>query len=146
MARRADTRTLDLFELPTPTPTTAGSLACGSRVRALLSEAVKQSPLSRFEVAARMSELLGVEISKHQLDAWTAESRDAWRFPFEYAAAFEAATETYALTEYLASVRGCTVLVGEDALLAEMGRLERQEQRLKERRAALRDRLRSITR
>ena len=138
MARKPDTQTLDLFDVPRPPAPTAGSLACGSQLRHLLSEVLKRCPKSRYEVAARMSELAGAEVTRHQLDSWTAESREGWRFPFEYTAAFEAATDSYALTQLLASQRGCSLLVGEEALLAEMGRLDRQEQELRERKAALR--------
>jgi hypothetical protein len=88
-----------------------------------------------------MSELLGLEVTKHQLDSWTAESREGWRFPFEYAAAFEAACETYALSELLARKRGCTVLIGEEAVMAEWGRLERMETEIKARKRALRARM-----
>jgi hypothetical protein len=96
---------------------------------------------SRFEVAVRMTELLGHEVTKHQLDSWTAESREGWRFPFEYAAAFEAACETYTLSELLARKRGCTVLIGEEAMMAEFGRLERMEAEIKSRKKALRTRM-----
>jgi len=144
MAKRRDPLTLDLFDVPMEPPSTPGSLACGVELRHLLSETLKRCPYDRFEVAARMSRALGTDISKHQLDAWTAESREAWRFPMEYAAAFAHATETYALIEFLAAKRGCRVLIGEDALLAEVGRLERQEEELKARKKALKERLRRV--
>jgi hypothetical protein len=120
-----DLQTLDLFEVPTPRKPLPGALEVGLPVRHLLSEMLKASPLSRFEVAARMSELLGHEVSKHQLDAWTAESREGWRFPLEYLPALEVALETHAMTGWLADLRGCTVLVGRDALDAKIGKLER---------------------
>ena len=126
-----------MFAYPPSPSLAAGSLHIGSRLRVVLSELLKESPLSRFQVAARMSELLGMELSKHQLDAWTAESRDAWRFPFEYAAAFEAACDTHALTELLAALRGSIVLIGEDALQAELGSLEMAEARIRARKRAL---------
>jgi len=77
-------------------------------------------------VASRMSELTGHEISKTMLDAWTAESREAWRFPFEYATAFEIACDTYCLTEFQARKRGCKVYAGDEVRQAEIGRLESQ--------------------
>lgn len=81
MARRAaDNLTLDLFEVPVPTVPLPGALNFNLQLRHLLSEALKACPLSRIEVAARMSELTGDTITKHQLDAWTAESREGWRF------------------------------------------------------------------
>lgn len=125
MRSARDLKTLDLFEVPMPRNPLPGALDVGLPVRHLLSDVLKASPLSRFEVAARMSELLGHEVSKHQLDAWTAESREGWRFPLEYLPALEVALETHALTGWLAELRGCTVLVGREALDAKIGKLER---------------------
>ncbi len=116
-----------------------GSLNVGLEVRGLLKRVMKESPKSRYEIAAKMSELLGFEITKHQLDSWTAESRDGWRFPLEYLPAFEMACETHELTNWLAKKRGCRLLIGEEALLAELGKVERMEQEIKERKKALKE-------
>ncbi|WP_374499135.1 hypothetical protein [Zoogloea sp.] len=125
MRRAHDSLTLDLFEVPVARDPKPGALAVGLPLRHLLSDLLKASPLSRFDVAARMSELTGQEITKHQLDAWTAESRDGWRFPLEYLPAFEVAVQTHDITAWVADLRGCKVLVGKEALDAEIGRLER---------------------
>lgn len=125
MKRRADLLTMDLFEVPVARQPLPGALDIGIALRHLLSDLLKTSTLSRFEIAARMSELLGHEITKHQLDSWTAESREGWRFPLEYLPALEVALETHQLTTYMADVRGCKVLVGKEALDAEIGKLER---------------------
>ena len=125
MRRHTDPLTLDLFEVPAARDPKPGALALGATLRHLLSDLLKASHLSRFDVAARMSELTGQEITKHQLDAWTAESREGWRFPLEYLPAFEVAVQTHDITAWLADLRGCKVLVGKEALDAEIGRLER---------------------
>ena len=72
-----------------------------------------------------MSELVGEPISVHQLNAWTAESRDGWRFPLEYLPAFEEAVESHDLIAWVADLRGCKVLVGKEAMDAEIGKMER---------------------
>lgn len=125
MRRIHDPLTLDLFEVPVPRVPMPGALDVGLAVRHLVSDLLKVCPRNRFEIAARMSELLGHEITKHQLDSWTAESREGWRFPLEYLPAFEVAVETHQLTTWLADLRGCKVLVGKEALDAEIGKLER---------------------
>lgn len=125
MRRRQDTLTPDLFEVPVPTTPLPGALNFGLALRHLLSDALKASPRTRYEIAALMSELTGHEITKHQLDSWTAESREGWRFPLEYLPAFEVAAETTALTGWIAAVRGGKVLMGKEALDAEIGKLER---------------------
>ncbi|MCF8042422.1 MAG: hypothetical protein K9K65_13165 [Desulfarculaceae bacterium] len=142
MARRRpiDPLKSDLFscsEVPRPPDPTPGSLNFGLELRSTLSRVLKESPRSRYEVAARMSELTGAEISKHQLDAWTAESREGWRFPLECGAAFEEATDTFALTELLARKRGCKVLVREEALRAELGKLELMEAGIRQQKKGL---------
>lgn len=58
-----------------------GSLNISVQLRNELSEGLKYSTLSRHQVAARMSELIGTEITKSQLDSWTAESKEYHRFP-----------------------------------------------------------------
>lgn len=125
MRRPRDTLTADLFEVPVPRTPLPGALDVGLQVRHLLSDLLKASPLNRFEVAARMSELLGQDITKHQLDSWTAESREGWRFPLEYLPAFEVACETTAITAWIADLRGGQVLMGKEVLNAEIGKLER---------------------
>lgn len=135
------TQTLDLFDIPRAAPLRPGALDFDREMRALISAVLKSSPLSRELVAGRMSELLGDAVSVHQLNAWSAESREAWRFPLSYLPALEAACETHALTEWIAEKRGCALLVGEDSLLAELGRLDEMERHIKSRRTAIRNRI-----
>lgn len=119
--------TLDEFyELARPSEPAASSLDYAKELRQVLSDTLKKSNKSRFEVCARMSELTGHDIGKSTLDAMTAESRDGWRFPFEWAVAFEIACDTYCLTEFLARKRGCRVYVGDAIRQAEIGRIESQ--------------------
>lgn len=125
MSRHNDNLTLDLFEVPAPTNPLPGALNYNRVVRSLLSEILKTCPLKREQVAARMSELTGDQITVHQLNAWTAESREGWRFPLEYLPALEVAAETTALIGWAADVRGGKILIGKDALDAEIGKLER---------------------
>jgi len=138
MRRAPDLLTADLFEVPVPVQPTPGALAVGPALRGLLSELLKRAPLSRFDVAARMSELTGESISKHQLDSWTAESREGWRFPLEYLPAFEEAIHTHDVTAWVAGLRGARLSVGREALEAQLGKvaqmrdeLARQERALK---------------
>jgi hypothetical protein len=139
---RRDDRTLELFEIPAPPAPGGGSLNFDAQVCAALSDTLKNCPHDRYRVAADMSRLLAREVSKNMLDAYTAESRDAYNFPLNYVAAFEVATESFALTQLLAKLRGCRVLVGEDALLAELGRVKKAQEELAVRERALKERMR----
>jgi len=134
---RRDTLTADLFEVPVPASRLPGELAMGVQVRSQISALLNDSPLSRYEIAARMSELTGEDISKHSLDSWTAESRAGWRFPLEYLPALEVALDCHALTQWVGTVRGCKVLVGREAIDAEMGKIKKQQLELARREKAL---------
>lgn len=132
-----DTYTVDLFEVPAPRVPVPGALDVGLALRGLLSHLLKASPLSRFEIAARMSELTGHDITKHQLDSWTAESREGWRFPLEYLPALEVALETHDVTAWLADLRGARLSVGREALEAQLGRINRMKDDLSRQERAL---------
>jgi len=143
MARHPrDTVTADLFEVPRSPALSEGSLNYAVELCGVLSAALKRTEKTRYAVAARMSELLGQEVSKYQIDAWTAESREGHRFPFEFAAAFEVACDTTDLQTLLGRKRGSRILVGEDALLTELGRIEKMKGELALRERALKDRIR----
>lgn len=142
MRRPPDITTLDFFDVPCAPAPVGGSLDYATELRCVLSDALKKTPRSRHEVAARMSELTGQDISKSMLDAWTAESKSPWRFPFEFAAAFEVACESTHLQELLCRKRGSRILVGEDALVAEMGRIQKAKDELAHRERALKERWR----
>ncbi|WP_024296655.1 hypothetical protein [Methylomicrobium lacus] len=126
-----DPLTVDLFDVPVERVAKPGALDIGMQFRHLLSEQVKASPLSRHQIAARMSELVGHEITKHQLDSWTAESREGWRFPLEYLPALEVALDTHELLAWLADLRGARLSVGREALEAKLGKIESMKDELR---------------
>lgn len=126
MGRGNDPLTADMFAVPVPAANMPGAMDFSLAIRKLMRDAIKESPLNARDIAARMSELTGQAITEHQLHAWTAPSREAWRAPFEFIPAFEVACETHTLGAWLADVRGGRLLVGREALNAELGRLERQ--------------------
>ena len=121
------TSLLDAFEaIAQPEHPADGSLAMAAEVCAALARAIKDCPLSRGEIAARMSDLSGETISEHMLNKWTSKSSDGWRFPFEYAAAFEVATGSRLLQLALARKRGTLVMTPKDGRDAEIGRAQRE--------------------
>jgi len=124
MRRRPDTKSGDLFAIPSAPHDVPGALNFDMQLRHILSQSLKQSPKSRYEIAAHMSELLGEDVSKYQLDTWTAESKEGWRFPLAYLCAFESACETHAVTQFISKKRGCTLNIGDESLAAKLGQLE----------------------
>lgn len=116
-----------------------GSLVVGPRLRAALSSALRQCPFDRYEVASHMSRLLNRNISKDQVDAWTAESKDGHRIPAEYIPAFCQATGSVEPLRLLADVTDCFLLESEDALKAELGRISIERRELTRRDRAVRE-------
>jgi hypothetical protein len=125
-----DSRQFDLtgswYEPPPAPRLTPGSLACGPRICGILTEAISASGRTRAEIAFRMSEFTGDAISEFMLNSWTAKSHDRHRFPLEYAAAFEAATDSFVLQQLVAELRGTRVMVAAEVIDAELGRVHRQ--------------------
>lgn len=132
--RRTDDHTLDLFHAGAGLGRTCHH---GPALRHLLSRLLTDAPCDRSEVAARMSRLLGVDVTKHQLDSWTAESREGWRFPLEYLPAFERALETRAVTRWVAELAGGAYATPLDLLHQELGRVQARYDALARERATL---------
>lgn len=121
---KSDPFTIDMFDEMPPAPVSApGGLSCRSEIAHTMSEALKGH--DRYDIAAKMSRLLGRDISKHMLDAYTAESREDHIPPLDTAIAFDLATESRALAELFAKKIGAKMSVGKEALDAKLGQLER---------------------
>ncbi|WP_320837421.1 hypothetical protein [Zhongshania sp.] len=124
MARTRDTKTLDLFEVPQPAAQLPASMDYGALVAHMVSEVLRTADCDRHEIAARMSRLTGKDVSKYMLDAWSSESRDTYNIPFYLVPVLETACSSHQFSNWLASVRGGRLLIGREALNAELGRLE----------------------
>ena len=88
-----------------------------------------------------MSELLDRDITKAMLDAWTADSKDGWRFPAEYIPAFCIASEDTTLLDLLCNECSCLCIKTEDQLRLELGQIAAQEIALRERKKTLQNSL-----
>jgi hypothetical protein len=111
----------------------SGSLDCDAEFRAAVSEDLKHAQdshgreLSRFQVASRMSELAGREITASMLNNWTAEAHEKHRFPAQYLPAFVLATGGQRRAfEALSRRSGLFALPGPEALRAEIQRIEEE--------------------
>ena len=104
----------------------AGSFNIDTTFREVISEALKRCPRSRWEVAGRMSELTGQEITKSMLDSWTAESKEGHRFPAIFLPAFCEATGCSEPLKLLGKLVGVFVMPGPEALRAEIQRIEEE--------------------
>jgi hypothetical protein len=142
MKRTASPDQLNFFDLLKDLrPKTAdfSSFNIDIRLREAIALAIKDCRLSRYQIAAQMSEALGVEVSKAMIDSWTAESREGVnRFPACYLPAFCHVVGSIEPLRILADLVGCFVIEGEDALDLEEKRIEDKEKELAEKKRAIR--------
>lgn len=131
MARRENPNqlTFEGYVAPEPAAPAEGSLDLDSQFRNALKKALKRPAMSRAQVAAAMTDLIygdanPAEIKKGSLDAWTAPSRDAWRFPAAFLPALVHVTGSFEPLDILAKACGCRVIRSEEAALLELGALE----------------------
>lgn len=101
-------------------------------LRASLVAAIKQCPLSRYQIAAQISELITRDVTKEMLDKYCAESAEAHRIPAEIIPAFCLITGSRAPLDLLAQAIGCTVLGPEEAHALEIIRLRMEKAKLEE--------------
>ncbi|WP_051554448.1 hypothetical protein [Desulfobulbus elongatus] len=109
---------------------TEGSANIRERLRIAMTDSIKRCSFSRWEIAGKMSHLLGVEVSKYQIDAWTAESKEGHRVPAEYLPAFCIVTGDHGPLRMMAETAGLFALPGPDALRAEIQKLDEETKRL----------------
>lgn len=128
MTRRRAPKTPDLFSVPQPTAPLPASHDFRRQVAELTAGALKGAEGDRYSVAADMSRLTGRDVTKYMLDAYSSGARDTFNLPFWEVPALEAVCGTHALSAWLADVRGGQLLVGREALNAELGRLEQMRE------------------
>lgn len=111
-----------------------------SKLKRALSRALKECPHDRAEVAMRMAQALGQDsFSLATLNAYTAESNETHDISVVRLKAFVRATGANWIWDLVVADDGLTMLVGDEARLAEIARVEQEQnalaQRLKELRA-----------
>lgn len=107
-----------------------GSLNMRAATRQALCDSIKQCPLNRYEIAAKMSELLDQEVTKGMLDTWTSEAKEGHRFPLEYATAFCKVTGCTLAFEVNTRPVGLFCVESPDAIRAQLSRLEENRKKI----------------
>lgn len=127
-AVKHDALTLDMFEVPQPMPALEGTHDFRGVVAGLVCDLLDQAAaagLNRHQVAAETSRLTGKEVSKAMLDNYTSIAHEAYNIPLWLVPALESVCRAHLMTQWLVATRGGKLLVGREALNAELGRLER---------------------
>ena len=101
-----------LFDAPqAPAHRIDGALAdLPHALRAAAVAVMKPSPLSRWQIAGQVSELLHRDVSKEMLDKYTSESAEGHRLPAELVPALCRVTQRPDLLQVLAEAAGYAVV------------------------------------
>jgi hypothetical protein len=103
-----------------------------SKMKRAMARAIRECQYDRPTIAARMAQYLGLPtISKAMLDAYTAESKGGHDITLPRFAAFVHATGAMWLWDEAVSDQGATLLVGDEARLAEIARLQQEQESIK---------------
>lgn len=130
-----DTQTLDLFDQVYPVrrpPVISHTVDLSGKIKRLVSLILKESPKSREQLAAEMSEAMDCpSFSKAMLDNYSSEANEQHQIPlYRFIVLVRVADAAWAWDELLKD-EGFTVLFGDEALLAERGRVAQQIEELK---------------
>lgn len=109
-----------------------------SKLKRAMSRALKECPYDRAEVAKRIAVALGQDhFSLATLNAYTAESNDTHDISLVRFKAFVRATGANWLWDLLVADDGLTMLVGDEARLAEIARVQQDRDALDQKLRAL---------
>ncbi|WP_148210158.1 hypothetical protein [Candidatus Korobacter versatilis] len=106
-----------MAERPVP-----GSMDDASLVRGILVDAIRKCGKSRPQIADELTELVGRKITERQLNGFTAESREDFRWPSELDRAFCFVTGDDRLLRTRAELAGFRVITVAEYDLLELGR------------------------
>lgn len=109
----------------------SGSLNMQIKLRQALNDAIRKCPLSRWQIAGKISELVDHEVSKYMIDSWTSESKEGHRFPAEYLPAFCHVTGTIKPLQILGETIDAFTMPGPEALRAEIQKLDEEEKKIR---------------
>jgi serine/threonine protein phosphatase PrpC len=99
-----------------------GSLNDSHMIRAILVDAIRRCGKSREVIAEEMTYLVGREITERQLNGFTAESKEDYKFPAELDRAFCMVVGDTRLLTCRVERAGMHVITDDEKLLLELGR------------------------
>jgi len=145
--RRAltDPRQIDLFAVPAPTRGPASFAGYGQQVSAAISNMLRHDLRSREEIAAALSSAMAEDVSPQMLDAYSAPARGAHNISFARAIAFVSVTDQHGMIEDAVRRLGGHILWGAEIKAAELGHIDSEIARLRQRRKQLAPEVSPIT-
>jgi hypothetical protein len=121
-----------------------GRLNIDCIVKDLVASALKKAPKDRYWVAAEMSKKLGREITKSQLDSWSAGAKINHGIKVVDLSALIETTGDNSILHLLCEKAGGFFVQGRDALYTELGRIDRQKKDLAEKEKLVRQTLEQL--
>jgi len=130
MARlRGDTETTDLFEVAEVFPVATRrnlpqAIDFNVMLSQLISRALRETDIERPQIAAIMSDMLGESVSTNMLNAYAAPGRVDHNISLVRFLALTRATQQPWLWQEVLRDEGITILIGDEARLAQLGHAE----------------------
>lgn len=115
-----------VFDEPAPACGEAGLAGLERRVNTMVGSMLNSDERSREEIAGAMSAMLGEDVSRAMLDAYSSPARIEHKVPFSRMLALVAVTGRHDLLDLLLREIGAALLVGEEIHTARLGHIERQ--------------------
>lgn len=127
------------FDFATPRAASAPASLAGleKQICAEVGVILNSDSRPRELIAAEMSILLGEEVSRAMLDAYSSPAREGHKVPMSRFLALVAVTQRHDVLDLLLRQIGAAVLVGEEIQTARLGQIDRQMAALKEERTRL---------
>jgi len=125
------------FEAPSPAQAPAALAGLEAQICATVGSILASDTRPREIIAAEMSILLGENVSKAMLDAYSSPAREDHRVPMSRFLALVAVCGRQDLMDPLVRQVGAALLVGEEVHTARLGQIDRQIEALKSERTKL---------
>lgn len=126
-----------VFEPPKPASAPAQLAGLERQICRTVGTILASDPRSRWEIAAKVSELLDEDVSKSMLDAYASPARDDHRVPMSRIFALVAVTGRLDLLDPLTREIGAGLLVGDEVKTARIGHLRQHRSKIDEELRAL---------
>lgn len=108
-----------------------------ARICRAAGQMLKEDVRDRAVIAAEMSTLLDEEVTTHMLNAYASPARPDHKVIMSRFLALVAVTKRHDILDQIVRQIGASVLVGEEVITAQIGQIDRDMERLREKRKRL---------
>jgi len=127
------------FEAPKPAIGEAALAGVEQRICRMVGTILNGDSRPREVIAAEMSVLLGEDVSRAMLDAYSSPARNEHKVPLSRLLALIAATNRHDLLDPIMREIGASLLIGDEIHTARLGHIERQIAALRDEQRALKN-------